>query len=141
MTRLACFLLLSGWAVAQPGTFRCLGAVRPGQTEKQPARASLGARLFGVKALAFVTDEGRVRVRVEIKNLTGSKAFFSVQAAIYDRRGGLLGAGGNNDVYHEKQRGQNYTEQFDFRVPAAELKRLDSFQVVFYEDSTFIGKR
>lgn len=83
----------------------------PTQYETNPSIATLTGNLFEVKAAVFITDEDKVRIRLKIKNRAGSQAFYSVHGAIFNEFGLLIGSGGQNDVYHEKKKDEEYTEQ------------------------------
>lgn len=145
MRWLICFLLLAAGASAAPETYRVAVPSKTSNRERNAVLAAVpGPRLFDVRVRAFVVDEfgeQGVRVRAQIKNLTGPRAYFSAHCALLDGAGHLLGAGGHNDVYHEKKQGEDYTEQWLVRMTPAEVKKLRSLQLVFYEDTAFLGKR
>lgn len=136
------FLLILTWPVAaKPQAIRAEGRLTKSNTEQHPITLGLQGKLFSVKVRAFVTDNGAVRVRVVAVNLAGPQAFFSTHVGLFGKGGKFLGGGGQNDVYHEKKKGQESDPQWDILLRPQDLQQAMTVQCVFYEDSTFIGRR
>lgn len=138
---LSFLLLLTCWVAAQPRTLRTVGRILPSHNEKRPAVATLRGKLFEARAQVYVTDVNTVRMRVEIANLAGSQAYYAVHGSVFDGGGLMLGSGGSSDVFHEKKKGQKSTQQWDFVVTPVNQKKLQTFQIVLYEDTVFVGRR
>lgn len=135
------FLSVTWLASAEPGKVSRSTSLSLSNREKNPVVTLLTGRFFEARVKAFVTENQRVRIRVEIENRAGSAAYFSLHGAIFDRSGELLGGGGCNDVDHQKRKGQNTTVQWDVLMVPSDQKKLSSLQVVLYEDTTFVGRR
>lgn len=138
---LSFLLLLTCWVEAQPRTLRTVGRILPSHNERRPAVATLQGKLFEARAKVYVTDENTVRMRVEIINLAGSQACYAMHGSVFEGGGLVLGSGGCNEVFHEKKKGQKSTQQWDFVVTPVDRKNLQTFQIVLYEDTVFVGRR
>lgn len=132
MKSTAVILALTAGTWAEPHTIRCSG-----QFSQKPASAQLKGSLFSGQVQVYLTDQKQLRIQVKLKNLAGSKAYYSIHGAAFDPQGQLIGGGGNNDVFDQKKPGQEYTQQWDIRL--SDPKPRGSFQVVLYEDTRLIG--
>lgn len=133
-------LCLSCAALAAP--LRLQGKLTGVPAERKPVPLVLKGKVFSCQGKLFgstgMHEAQLVRFQLKLKNISRSKAYFAVHVALFDKKGEMLGAGGEQEVYGVDP-GREAVPQFDLFMPKADLKRVASYQVALFESNSMLG--